>query len=250
MARDLTSASYWDRRQSLLQPPKDFGAITDLLDSIEPFLQPFEGQRWIELGCSPGHMSTLLYRRIPFVPFGVDFSLQAYLYVETMACAGNVEATLFQTDIRQFVSHEPFDVVMSFGLIEHFSDPQDILEHHHRICRKDGLIIVSIPHFRYFQWLYHYLFDRTDLARHNVDMMQLQTFRTFADRRKLDTLFLGHVGKMYFWNVDETGSRLVVVVRKLVSLFIRGFANYFLSKILPPNKKLYSPWVLFIAKRT
>jgi SAM-dependent methyltransferase len=248
MANDLTSATYWGERQEVTGVPRDREAVKDLLDAVEPYLKEYRDQQWIELGCSPGHISALLYRRLPFKPSGVDFSPQANLYKESMRHIGGADATLYQYDIFDFFPPAPFDVVMSFGLIEHFTNPDEILEQHIRICRKGGLIVVSIPHFRKLQWLYHYVFDRTDLSKHNIDMMHLETFRTFAERKNLEILFLDHVGGLYFWNFDETGSRFLAAVRKFSSLIVRGVSNRVLSRILPRDLPLYAPWIIFVAR--
>jgi SAM-dependent methyltransferase len=245
---DLTSPSYWGERQKSVKVPAESGALKELIDAIEPFLQPYEGQRWVELGCSPGRMSALLYQRVRFIPHGVDFSPEAHLYKLTMSQVAGVEATLYRCDLRTFQVPQPFDVVMSFGLLEHFSDTEEILDHHYRLCREKGLLVVNIPNFRYLQWLYHYAFDRTDLERHNVGNMRLDTFREFAERKSLDVLFLRHVGRMHFWNVDEKGPWLLVLCRRALSLLIRGSTELLLSKLLPANKRLYSPWIVFVAR--
>jgi len=223
--------------------------MKDLLDALLPFLSEYRSQNWIELGCSPGHVSYLLAHRIPFVPFGVDFSPQAHLYIEMMGRHAGVQPTLFQEDFRDFTPPQPFDVVMSFGLMEHFDDPHEILDHHVRLCRKGGLIMVAIPHFRQLQWLYHALFDRTDLKKHNLSIMNLDTFRTFSQNRNVDVRFLGFVGRMSFWNVDETGPPAVAAIRKALSLLTRAVVNGLFSVLLPPNKKLYAPWIIFVAKK-
>lgn len=249
MEADLTSPAYWKDRQQKVHLPEDRGALKDLLDAIEPFLREYKGSRWLELGCSPGHVSSLLYRRIPFLPFGVDSSPQAHLYKETMARHAGVDATLFQSDLRTLTAAELYDVVMSFGLIEHFSDPADMLEHHYRLCRPGGLLVVTIPHLRYLQWLYHAVFDRKDLARHNISMMELGTFSSFSAKRDLDLLALSYVGRINFWNVDDSGSRLVVTLRTGLSLAVRVITNRVLSHFLPAGQRIYAPWIVFVARK-
>jgi cyclopropane fatty-acyl-phospholipid synthase-like methyltransferase len=245
----LTTPAYWGKRQKNLPMPKEDRSTKDLLDAIEPFLRSYENKRFIELGCSPGRMSLLLHQRLPFMPFGIDSSPEAHLYKEAMMNGAGVEAVLFNCDVREFITHEQFDVVMSFGLVEHFSDPDEILNHHYRLCKEGGLIVVSIPHLRYFQWLYHYLFDRTDLLRHNIKMMTLGTFQAFSDRMVLKVLFLGYIGSIFLWNVDETGPRIKVVVRRLLSVAVRGITNLLISKLLPPNNKYYAPYIVLVARR-
>lgn len=249
MRSDLTSRNYWQKRQSKLKAPTDRGAIKDLLDSVEPLLREYKGQRWIELGCSPGHFSSLLYRRIPFKPFGVDFSPDAHLYVDAMAQYARAHATLFQADLRDFATTELYDVVMSFGLIEHFTNPAEILEHHYRLCRRGGLLVVSIPHLRFLQWTYHFLFDRKDLAVHNVSMMNLRTFHTFSQIKNMEILLLRHVGRINFWNVDESGPRAIAILRKVASLGIRVLVNLLLPNVLPRDNKIYAPWIVFVARK-
>ena len=249
MAGDLTSPDYWHGRQSTLKTPRDAGAIKDLLDSLEPLLREYKGLRWIELGCSPGHFSSLLYHRIPFKPFGIDFSPAAHLYLEAMAHHPAAHATLFRADMRDFAAPDPYDVVMSLGLIEHFTNPSEILEHHYRLCRSGGLVVVGIPHFRFLQWTYHYLFDRTDLAVHNVSMMTLSTFYAFAAIKNMEILLLRHIGRINFWNVDESGPPVIAVPRKLASVAVRVLVNLVLTHILPRDHKLYAPWIVFVARK-
>lgn len=249
METDLTSPSYWGDRQHELHLPADKGALKDLLDAVVPFLRAYKDRRWLELGCSPGHVSCLLYRRIPFVPSGVDSSPEAHLYKETMSRWAGVEATLFHSDFRTMPEVEAYDVVMSFGLAEHFTNPDEVLEHHVRLCSPGGLVVVTIPHLRRLQWMYHLLFDRKDLARHNLPMMDLETFRSFSEKKGLDVLLLRHVGRLNFWNVDDSGLRLAVMVRKGLSLGVRALANGVLSHLLPAGRKFYAPWIVFVARK-
>jgi cyclopropane fatty-acyl-phospholipid synthase-like methyltransferase len=250
MVGDLTSPQYWAERQKKPLGLKVDKATKYLLDKVVPFLRPYSHKAWIELGCSPGRMSAFLYQRVPFIPFGVDFSPRADLYVDAMAHVRGEDAVLYKCDLREFRPREPFDVVASFGLVDHFSDPQEILDHHYRLCKDGGLIVVTIPHLRYLQWLYHFLFDRRDLSRHNIEMMHFETFEIFARRKNLNVLCLDYVGRMNFWNVDLEGPALVVVLRRAMSLFVRGGVNYLLSALLPPNRKIYAPWIVFVGRKS
>ena len=166
-----------------------------------------------------------------------------------MALHAAVDATLYKFDLREFIATEPYDVVMSFGLIEHFENPEDILYHHYRLCRTGGLLVVTIPHFRYLQWIYHFLFDRKDLERHNISTMNLETFKSFALNKGLNMRFLGYVGRINFWNYNNTGSPTIVMLRKGLSLGVRFLVNNLLSYILPSDKKLYAPWIVFVARK-
>lgn len=248
---DLTNPSYWSEKQKHLLS-KELIIGSDLprwLYIIEPFLREYEGKSFVELGCSPGYASSIICSQIQLIPFGIDFSPLAYLYLRNMAIIGQNNATLITCDIREFKSDVNFDVVASFGLIEHFKDPSEMMFHHHRLAKVGGLIIMVIPNFRYIQWIYHFLFDRKDLSVHNTNMMNLNNFIDFSKEVEHKVLYLGYVGKLRFWNVDLKGPKIIVYSRRILSRIVREFSNKVLSKILPPNLKYYSPWIVYVGRK-
>lgn len=87
---------------------------------------------------------------------------------EKLAAVGVRDATSYQCDIREFSPPTPYDVACSFGLVEHVSDPMSMLSEHNRLLRRGGLMVVIVPNFRNVQFLYHWLFDRLDLLRHDL----------------------------------------------------------------------------------
>ena len=64
----------------------------------------------------------------------------------------------------------------------------------------------------------------------------------------LDVLSLRYVGRINFWNADDSGSRLIVVLRKGLSLAVRLLVNGVVSRLLPPHKKTHAPWIVFVAR--
>ncbi|MEW6001834.1 MAG: methyltransferase domain-containing protein [Nitrospirota bacterium] len=248
---DLTNPHYWSERQKQLPLMEISRAyIPEWLYVIEPFLREYEGKTFMELGCSPGHASALICSRIRFIPYGIDFSPRAHLYKENLAKIGQNDATLIISDIRDFKSNDNFDVVCSFGLIEHFRDPTEMMFHHDRLVRTGGLIIMVIPNFRYIQWLYHFLFDRKDLSIHNTRMMNLNTFTDFSEKMNHEILYLDYVGRFRLWNVDITGTKVIVYGRRMLSRIVREFSNRILSKVFAANSKYYAPWIVYIGKKS
>ena len=120
---------------------------------------------------------------------------------------------------------------------------------HHQLAEVGGLIVIVLPNFKYIQWIYHYIFDNKDLRMHNVDIMNLETFTDFSRRFNHEILYLGYVGKLRFWNVDLSGSKTIVYIRRILSRVVRDFSNKILSKILLPNVKYYAPWIVYVGKK-
>ena len=248
----LADASYWGERQSHLSVPdisvwRDFSKA-EWFEAVERFLLPYRGARFLELGCSPGHVSALICTRVHFEPHGIDYSPNAPLYLQYMKAAGISNAKLFHEDIRTFHPSTPYDVVGSFGLVEHFADPQTILEHHDRLLKDEGLCIVVIPNFRCFQYAYHYFFDRTDLRKHNIHAMTCEIFVRFAKRKGHNVLFLGYCGRLRFWNVDDSGSRGRVLTRRILAGAVRIGAQI-LGRILPEGHPALAPWIVYVGRK-
>lgn len=245
---ELTDILYWQKRQSDLKPVN----ISELekpewLRILLQYLKKYEGGSFLEIGCSPGYVSALICSNIKFIPFGLDFSPMSHLYIETMRKNGFSNATLFNCDIRNFKTDKKFDVVGSVGLIEHFKDPLEILLRHYLLTKKGGIIFCVVPNFRYLQWVYHFIFDRKDLLYHNLEAMNLDIFREFSKRMNLEILYLNYCGKLRFWGINLEGKKVIVYARRLISRIVREFMNRFVSKVLPPDSKYYSPWLVYIA---
>jgi SAM-dependent methyltransferase len=64
-----------------------------------------------------------------------------------------------------------FDVVYSFGVIEHFDDPRPMVQKHFDLLRPGGTAIITVPHFGAgYGWLARRL-DRKNYDIHNISIM-------------------------------------------------------------------------------
>lgn len=243
----LTSPDYWSKRQKGLGDAVLGKPIRELIDVVAPFIE--EGANFMELGCSPGIVSAWLGRIKALNLFGVDFSPEAHTYLQNVKRICGGEPVLYNCDLFQFESDMKFDVVASFGLIEHFVDPMPAIRKHYELCRPGGLVIIGTPNFRYVQYLYHLLLDGRDLSVHNLKVMNLDFFNRISDDLHLTTLLLGHFGTMSFWNFDNEGIRLAAMLRKIAAKGLCLLTDKFFSKVLPGDNKVYSPWIVYVGKR-
>ena len=245
---DFTTPEYWAKRQrDSHYDCKDISLI-DLVNSILSNLKEYENTKFLELGCSPGIISSIICRKLKIIPYGIDNSPNASLYLKNLENSF-YKPTLYICDIRNFQKKEKFDVVASFGLIEHFKNPNEIIKQHDQLCKKGGLIIISVPNFQYLQFIYHYIFDRKDLKNHNLKIMTKEFFLKIALSYHHEILSLNYIGRINFWNYNLEGGKLVLFLTKLFSLIVRYFTRIFLSNLIPCYSKYYSPWIVYIAKK-
>jgi SAM-dependent methyltransferase len=159
MAKDLMSpekwASEWHSRrtrnkkdeikQSLKRwALKDFNRMIGMLIDLGAKAK----MDIIELGCAPGLILKELYLLRPgHNYFGVDYSLEGLAITRTFLKENGIKAELIHADIRTYVRDRTYDLVVSFGLIEHFDDPIEILEAHKKFVAEDGLVIATVPNY-------------------------------------------------------------------------------------------------------
>jgi SAM-dependent methyltransferase len=244
---ELTDPEYWSGIQRGLARPAQ--ALRDDREAewLAPVLRhlfPYAGQRFLELGCSPGHAAALIRSRVHLIMEGVDYNSEAALFHSNLAEIGCHDAIVHRADLRDFSPDTPYDVVASFGLIEHFSDPQTLLQHHLRLLRPGGLCVVVIPWFRGLQWLFHRTLDSQDLARHNLEAMDTDLFRRFASETGSEVLHLAHAGALRFWWSREPKN---LCGRLALRIILTAAAK--LRPHLRPGP-LHSPWLVFIGRRS
>jgi SAM-dependent methyltransferase len=204
----------------------------------------------LELGCSPGFLGAVLMDGTDWVPFGVDYADDADEYRTSFEQIGKA-ATLYQGDLFQFAPDREFDVVCSFGLVEHFrgSDLNQVLAIHHKFVRPGGYVVILLPNFTGVQYLWHYLFDRPSLDTHNVGTMNLELFRPF-DELGYDIMFKDYHGHFRVWgNSGWVGTWFTGKAVAALSHLISKTSGLLAKFGLRLSGRSLSPYILFIGRR-
>ena len=204
----LTDRERWRYRAEVISPAGLAAVIArDEWIRVARSLVPDGPLDLLELGAAPGTYSAALCHGRAWKPSGIEFSEDADTYLSTMAAFGK-SAELHRIDFLTETLDRTFDIVLSVGLIEHFRGRtfDEVIALHDRYLKPGGYLVINVPNFTGFQYLWHYIFDRPDLANHNVDAMRLDSFRFFM-AQGYTTLFIGHVGVMRLWgNTGFTGT--------------------------------------------
>lgn len=154
----ITTAQYWDDAWNGLELP----------DPIEPdgtapinhlhrqlhreFADQFRqrvgpGSRLVEIGCGASQWLPYFHRTFGFEVSGIDYSPEGIRRVEHILARSGTPATVVEADMfappDRFV--EAFDVVVSFGVVEHFTDTADAIRACARFLRPGGLMITEVP---------------------------------------------------------------------------------------------------------
>jgi ubiquinone/menaquinone biosynthesis C-methylase UbiE len=128
----------------------------------------FKNKKVLEAGCGTGYFSLYFQNRGAEV-YSLDFSLKALEITKRIV----VDCTLLQADVRKIPIRDGFfDVIFTDGLLEHFENPEIILEEFKRVLNPNGIIITVVPNkFAFWQLLRPFIMK--GIEEHPLTLKQL-----------------------------------------------------------------------------
>tara|TARA_R110002167_G_scaffold14301_1_gene58229 strand:- start:6294 stop:7202 length:909 start_codon:yes stop_codon:yes gene_type:complete len=192
----------------------------------------------LEVGCGKGAFAKYVNKE-KYV--GLDFSENAVLL------AKKDDVCVINEDISSFSTTHPgqFDVVVSFQVLEHVSNPDIFLESMVRSLKKEGKLIVAVPSDDSF--LKHVTNGVLNMPPHHVTRWSDRSLRFVANKYDLELVKIYHERLQpihWGWYLSELVQNSIIknkmidrsiarkVVSKIGSIFskflLRGFGEGFL----------------------
>lgn len=238
----LASSSYWDSVWSSRKLQENFDI--QFRDTLSRCLPYDEKLSCIELGCIPGSYLVFMKENFGYRIHGIDYSNNVDTLHETMSSNGISDYQFYRADVRTWTPPMKFDIVCSFGLIEHFSSPGRIIEKHIEMMNANGFLVLEVPNFRYGQYLLHLLLDNENLLRHNTDAMRKEYVEDILQSRGLKIVYSGYEGDFSYW--EEPQERNIVQV--LAAKGIRALTPPIRRLMGRSRNRFVSPFLVWIAK--
>lgn len=217
----------------------------DLYEDVARHLPQGDGVSFLEVGCAPGKLLVEFCAPRGYEAYGIDYAADAGEIEEYLRGEGVRVGGVYREDFMKFDPGRRFDVVASFGFIEHFDDPGPVVDRHFDLVKPGGLVVITMPHFAGGQRALHWLLDRPNLKRHNTRCMNLPFLRAAAARngaREVDVRYAG--GHFDFW-VASDRHWIVKGLTWRAALQLRRAA-----RLLPgENNRWFSPHLLAIYQR-
>lgn len=207
---------------------------------------------YIELGCAPGLFTAALAKDKPWSISGIDYSHDSELFIKTIKLIGK-DAILYQEDLFHFPVPRKYDIVASYGLVEHFRGAsfEEIMLLHDAYANDNGYIVIAVPNFTGIPYVFHYIFDRPDLDNHNMDAMQPGAIEGWLRDKGYSIIFGDYVGVMRLWG--NSGFSYSKILAKLVAGLAVGLSKLAqLLSLLGINLsgRTWSPYLLVIAQKS
>lgn len=220
---NLTDAGYWESywQDEYTTIQTTVGELSEVFGLI----QWADYKDVIEIGGFPGTNVSYISKKYGVLPYILDFVTDEKT-ISKVAQAFDLDHKI-EAIHQDFLKSEPtklWDVVISVGFIEHFSDPNLIIDRHFQYCAQGGAVIITVPNIRNsFYGIITRLFNREALKTHNTICMTPKFFQHYAESRgikKFETGYWGHSGN--YWLPAEKETKWIkwplLILKKIIRI--------------------------------
>lgn len=235
--------SSWDDAYSQYQY-RDAADDDALVQWIRRWIPPRTGT-CLEFGCFPGRYLTV-FGKLGYELHGVDLTPRVEQdFAPWLSAQGYRVGQIARDDALLWEPNRRYDVVCSFGFIEHFDDWRAVLRRQARLVDRDGWLMITAPNFRgALQWLLHRALDARNLKRHRMGSMDVRAWAEEAEKLGFAVAEAAYIGRFEFWHADEERNGFQRLGLKLARRAERWLRR------LPAGHRLYSPYCGLVARRT
>ncbi|MBI4906120.1 MAG: class I SAM-dependent methyltransferase [Acidobacteria bacterium] len=207
-APDLTTVAYWDQvaQDTKLARPIDPAGRSPRNRLRRAFHEEFTrgfgeaplwGRRILEIGCAGSVWLPYFHRTFGLDVAGLDYSEEGCAQSRRVMQRENVPCEIICADLFAPPDHlmEAFDYVVSFGVVEHFTDTASALAVCARLVRPGGTLITFVPNMAGSVGLLQRWVDRAVYDIHvSLDAPTLARAHAEAGLQNLSTRYLASTG--------------------------------------------------------
>jgi SAM-dependent methyltransferase len=175
------------------RPRLEFAFERCFADALVRHAPVKRGARVLEVGCTPARWLVFYAERFGADVEGVDYSEHGVELSRRNLELSGVQGTIHRADFFEF-EPRPFELVLSFGFIEHFDDLGTVFRRHLAFVGAGGRLVVGVPNFRGLNRILQQQADPAYLRLHNLDAMEPSLYRRLADENGIALEHLGHLG--------------------------------------------------------
>lgn len=198
----------------------------------------------IELGCYPGRFLAVL-GAMGHELHGIDMTPRVESELPVwLAAQGHKVGSIGLGDVFKFEPGRQYDVVCSFGLIEHFSNWEELILRHISLVAPGGFLVITTPNFQSpIQKVLHMALDRENLDRHNLSSMAPWRWCELALESGFEIIQCGGIGRFGFWTDWQRRNLLQRIVRRAI------LETKPLWRLAPEGTLALAPYYAIVARR-
>lgn len=242
---NLVDKCSWDNineTYELKLPPKE-NAIRRWIEKYFKNLDT-SNKNVLEIGCFPGKFLSV-FGELGYELNGIDITPRVYKDLPLWLKKKNYKTGDFAlVDFFNYDETRKFDIVCSFGFIEHFTNWKDVLLKQASLVNDNGYLVVSTPNYRgNIQRIFHLIFNRETFESHYIPSMNPDAWKSLLKEANFNVIFCGSIGSFgLLFDNDSRRNFFQAMLLKLVWKISPA-----LQKL--PGNNAYSPFCGLIAKK-
>ncbi|MEH6824333.1 MAG: class I SAM-dependent methyltransferase [Motiliproteus sp.] len=210
----------------------------------------------VEVGCARSQALPVIANRLGFKVSGIDYSPNGCEQTALILDREGVDGEVFCVDIFSIPDSlvGQFDVVVSFGLIEHFSDTNAVVSALARLLKPGGVILTNIPNMNGSVGFFQRLLNKSIYDIHvPLTPEEVKKAHEYAGLEVVESDFF--ISSSYgVVNIGETKrSSFVWWARKIPLFFLArvSMAAWLCERLIwkLPVSRFFSPYINCVAVR-
>ncbi|MBK0378022.1 class I SAM-dependent methyltransferase [Mucilaginibacter segetis] len=243
MENNLTDRSFWkafwESRIGLIFKLKPTYIFGDILGKI---IAEKKVKTAIELGGFPGYYAIYLKKYQHLKTTLLDYFIHHELVEQLLKVNGlqKDDINIIEADLFTYKPIEQYDMVLSFGLIEHFNDTKFIIGEHIKFLKPGGTLFITLPNFKAVNGWVQRQFDKDNYDKHNINSMDLDLLKSSCEQFGLSNVEAYYHGKFSVWLENKT-EQTITAKFLMKAIWLTGKIA---TKLVPVESKMLSPYIV------
>lgn len=222
------------------------------------YLPQAKGLKVIEIGSAPGTNLVRLHQTFGYEPYGVEYAEAGANLNRTVFSQHGlnpnhvIRADAFSEDFLTRYENS-FDLVVSRGFIEHFTDMETVIQAHLRLLKPGGTLVITIPRLTGVPHLLFRFFNPDIIPMHNLSIMNKKSFAALFPRRELRTRVCDYYGtfRVHVCGAEHLTGRKAALMQVLKNgqLGLNLLFRLALGK-RGAESPWFSPYLIYIGTKT
>ena len=227
---EYTDFKFWEKYWKNLKIGQGKGIF------FEKLITDFPGNaRLIEVGGFPGRLVAYFKKvknyDVTILDYYIDPAIINKVEEANELPSGSIN--FIKGDFLNMDLKEEYDIVCSFGFLEHFNDTKEIIERHLKLLKKGGTLLITIPNFKGINGWFQKKFHFENYARHNLKCMDITILNLIIRQLNLKTFQIGYFGTPGVWFEDDVKvNKIIHFIADNINRVIKRIpfrANFFLA---------------------
>lgn len=244
----LTNEKYWKKYwEGSGNKEKETFLFSDVVkDKIPELTENGQNMSYMEIGGAPGDIMVYFAQKYHCSVNCIDFVAKDV--IEQRMQENHIENyTIIDEDFTQYHSEEKYDIVASYGFVEHFNNYKEIIMRHVKMAKTGGYIIISMPNIRKMNWLLYKLFNKISLAGVNVKAINLQKLQKQLEAAGCEIVEARYwLTNFFMFNNEYPLLRKHKVIRGIFCAIQKFMILIHIDNV---PSSFFSPYMICIAKR-